>query len=63
MLYEKPNGKMISQRYRFNNTLKTKYKKIVLILLDPYYNENRDIKLVSHKRHTVVHSTDFDGKN
>lgn len=54
---------MISQRYRFKNTLKTKYKKIVLILLDPYYNENRDIKLVSHKRHTVVHSTDFDGKN
>ena len=38
-------------------------KKNGLLLLDPYYDKNQDIKLVPHKCHSETHWEAFDSKN
>lgn len=53
---------MLSVQLCFSN--KVNVQKIILnLLLDPYYNENWDIKLVAHKCHNVLCWTVFNSKN
>ena len=48
--------------YIFQNKVEVQ-KKNCLLLLDPYYDKNQDIKLVPHKCHSETHWEAFDSKN
>ena len=48
--------------YIFLNKVKVPKKKS-LLLLDPYYEKNGDIKLVPHKCHIEANWKTFDSKN